>query len=56
MVNSKYRSRAEFETHASLQHGLLGTVDDAFPCTLISSDPILAHIILSVLKALNFML
>jgi len=39
-----------------LRHGLLGSIDNSFPRTSILSDPILTHIILSVLKALNFML
>lgn len=56
MLSSKYRSRAKLETHASLQRGLPGTVDDTFPPHSILSDPILTRVILSVLKALNFML
>lgn len=56
MLSSTYRSGAKFETHASLQHSLLGAVDDSLPRTSIFPDPTATRTILSVLKAPNFTL
>lgn len=57
MLSSKYISGAKFENIcASSEHGLSGTIDDTFAHTSILSDPIRTRIILSALKATNYIL